>query len=105
LVIVKKNGKWGYLEHSGIPFGEIEYDGINVDRNGYSFLNGYSVFTKNSLWGITDGNRITKAEFDEIDHMELDSWVTVKKNGVPGFIDEKGNFTTDEEDAYWVASF
>lgn len=105
LVIVKKNGKWGYLEHSGVPFGKIEYDSIYVDRNGYSFVNGYSVFTKNPLWGITDGENITKAEFDEIEYFDLDNWVKVVKDGVYGFIDQNGKFTIDEEEANWYAGF
>ena len=102
---VKKGGKWGYIFEDGRFFTEIGFDEICLVDSRITFINGWSAFKKDGLWGVTDGTSITAAEFDEVDIMNFPGPVMVVKNGVSGFIDSDCNFTTDEDEAYWYADF
>ena len=102
LMPVYKNGKWGVLDiklkEYLIP---IECDSISYDY-GFMFINGLAVYRKNDKQGvINDRGEFTDAIFDEVDWAE--GSVKVLFNGEWGFIDEKNQFTLDEDEAYYSA--
>lgn len=102
LIPVYKNGKWGVLDiklkEYLIP---IECDSISYDY-GFMFINGLAVYRKNDKQGvINDRGEFTDAIFDEVDWAE--GSVKVLFNGEWGFIDEKNQFTLDEDEAYYSA--
>ena len=69
------------------------------------FLNGTSIFKIEGKYGVLDaGGDMTEAIFDEV-NPDLEGWVEVKYNGEWGYIDEDGQFTKDEEEASFSASF
>ena len=79
-----KNGKWWYIKNTGELFTPMEFD---------------MIFTDN---GVTDGLEISKPVFDEIDIVELDEFISGTRDGIRGYIDQNGEFTSDEEMAYWI---
>ena len=79
-----KNGKWWYIKNTGELFTPMEFD---------------MKFTDN---GVTDGLEISKPVFDEIDIVELDEFISGTRDGIRGYIDQEGEFTADEEKAYWI---
>jgi hypothetical protein len=102
LIPVYKNGKLGVLDiklkEYLIP---IECDSISYDY-GFMFINGLAVYRKNDKQGvINDRGEFTDAIFDEVDWAE--GSVKVLFNGEWGFIDEKNQFTLDEDEAYYSA--
>lgn len=96
-----KNGKWWYIKNTGELFTPMEFDMIFTD-NGVSFMNGISIFKKDGRYGVTDGLEISKPVFDEIDIVELDEFISGTRDGIRGYIDQEGEFTADEEKAYWI---
>jgi hypothetical protein len=102
LMPVYKDDKWGVLNIKTkeylIP---IECDSISFDY-GFMFINGLAVYRKNDKQGvINDRGEFTDAIFDEVDWAE--GSVKVLFNGEWGFIDEKNQFTLDEDEAYYSA--
>ena len=79
-----KNGKWWYIKNTGELFTPMEFD---------------MKFTDN---GVTDGLEISKPVLDEIDIVELDEFISGTRDGIRGYIDQEGEFTADEEKAYWI---
>lgn len=79
-----KNGKWWYIKNTGELFTPMEFDMIFIDN------------------GVTDGLEISKPVFDEIDIVELDEFISGTRDGIRGYIDQEGEFTADEEKAYWI---
>lgn len=102
-VVVMKDDKWGYLGMDGKPFTSIDYDGIIIEEGGQTFMNGISMFRKDGRYGVTDGISISQPVFDEIDVIELGQWITGTLDGKKGFITEEGEFTEDENEAWWYA--
>ena len=84
IIPVMKNGKWWYIKNTGELFTPMEFD---------------MKFTDN---GVTDGLEISKPVFDEIDIVELDEFISGTRDGIRGYIDQEGEFTADEEKAYWI---
>ena len=102
LAIVKKGDKWGYLDIRGELSTPVHFDSIMIDGV-YSFVNGISIFQKDGLYGVTDGVEFSKPVFDEINAIEIDDYVTGSFNGTQGYINIDGEFTEDQEEAYWMA--
>jgi len=101
--VVRRDGRWGYLDLDGKPFTPVEYDAIIIEEGGYTFMNGISMFRKDGRYGVTDGISISQPVFDEIDIIELGQWITGTRDGKKGYITEKGEFTEDENEAWWYA--
>ncbi len=89
--VVKKNDKWGYLGLDGNPFTPIDFDMIIIEDDGNTFVNGISAFRKEGRYGITDGNSISKAVFDEMDIPELGHGLPVPATGNRGTLLKKEN--------------
>lgn len=98
---VMKDEKWGYIKNNGESFTPLDLETVFIE-NGATFMNGISVFKKDGRYGVTDGYDISKPVFDEIDMVELDSSITGTRDGVKGYINEEGEFTTNEDEAYWA---
>ena len=66
------------------------------------FSNGLAVYEADGKKGViyTNGT-VLPAKFDEIDSPELESCLSVRVGDEWGFIDQDGNFTTDDEEAFW----
>ena len=80
----------------------IDYNRIYMNY-GPIFMNGISVFKKDGRYGVTDGLAISKPVFDEIDVVVEDTFISGTRDGIRGYIDKDGEFTADEERAYWIA--
>lgn len=103
LAIAAKEGKWEYLEINGKPACPENFDRILVSDDGLTFINGISIFKGNGRYGVTDGLLFTQPVFDEILEPEPGDWITGFRDGVKGYINEAGNFTEDENEAWWIA--
>jgi|GEM_PF-5162791 len=103
MAVVRKGTKWGYIDVNGILSTPLHYDYI-YDFGEYTFVNGISIFRKDGLYGVTDGVEFSKPVFDEIDIIQIDEFITGVYNGRQGFINKEGEFTEEQEDAYWIAS-
>jgi len=101
LTPVCKDGKWGVLDIStGQYLIPPECDRLEHSR-GLLFVNGLSWYEKAGKIGIIRLDGVfTEALFEDTE-FEPEGPVKVKFNGEWGFINEKGNFTTDEEDDLW----
>lgn len=101
LTAAKLNNKYGYLNiKTGEEVSEFDFDMIYLWEGEYVFMDGFSMFSKNGLKGISNGMLFTQPIFDEI-VIAPDNWIQVKWNDTDGFVDENANFTTDEEQAAW----
>lgn len=115
IIPVMKNGKWGYIRESGEFFTPIEYDIIFNMRyytpiyfntqstdGEITLIDGISLFEKGGRYGVTNGIEISNPVFDEIYPINSDVFISGKRDGVIGYIDKEGEFTTDYEMAYWM---
>ena len=115
IIPVMKNGKWGYIRESGEFFTPIEYDIIFNMRYStpiyfntqstdgeITLIDGISLFEKGGRYGVTNGIEISNPVFDEIYPINSDVFISGKRDGVIGYIDKEGEFTTDYEMAYWM---
>ena len=118
IIPVMKNGKWGYIRESGELLTPIEYDMIfNMRYFPPIYLNsqsadleitlfgGISLFEKDGRYGVTDGLNISKPVFDAIYPPNDSPFIEGTRDGIPGYIDENGEFTTDEERALFMWDF
>jgi hypothetical protein len=103
MAVVRKGDKWGYIDVNGLLSTPLHFDYI-YDFGEYTFVNGISIFRKDGLYGVTDGVEFSKPVFDEIDVIELDGYVSGIFNSKHGYINKDGEFTEDQEEAYWIAS-
>ncbi|WP_369765803.1 WG repeat-containing protein [Flavobacterium sp. WC2429] len=103
LILVKKEGKVGYLDSNlfdRIPFGKYR-SGTIFNKNGLAIValkNGYGVINEKGI-------QIIKTEFDSIGYLqeqynESDSYVGFKNNNLTLF-DEKGNLIIDNVKDYF----
>jgi serine/threonine protein kinase len=85
-VTVKKNGKWGYMNRSGIEVIPIIYDKCN------SFYKGKARVMYQGKWGIIDktGMEIIPFIFDEMEYFVLTNFIKVKKGFKWGYINSAG---------------
>lgn len=100
LAAVCKNGKWGVLDLSKrdylIP---LECDRIHSDQ-GFMFTNRIGFYEKDGLTGvISDSGDFTEPVFEEVEFDSEEGAVKVKYNGQWGFVDEKHQVTTQEDDS------
>lgn len=101
---VYKDGKWGVINTSS---GELiipaELDLI-YGGNDFIFNNGMAYFEKDGKVGVMNEDvEFTEAIFDEAEPDEH-GVIVVKLNGKEGFIDENGQFTEDEDEAWFMES-
>ena len=101
LTPVCKDDKWGVLN---ISTGEflipLECDSVGADR-GLIFVNGLGYYEKDGKTGIIRMDGVfTEAIFEDTD-FEPEGPVRVMLNGEWGYINEQGNFTTNEDDDVW----
>jgi len=99
LTPVKKGDKWGVYDLTKnrylVP---PECDSMET-AGGYLFTNGTAICEKDGKYGlITDAGLFTGTVFDDIDNPPEEP-VKVKYKGVWGWLNEKGRFTTDEDEA------
>lgn len=101
---VRLGDKWGIYD---LETGEYKVPVIcdQVESHpGMVFVNGIGIYTSEGKTGFIryDGT-ITGAIFDEFD-MDVDEPVKVKLAGQWGFINDSGQFTTDEDEACFFYS-
>ena len=96
--ILIKDGKKGMALSDGTIVIPVQMDQV------YTPFNGLAAFEKNGKSGFSmvyEGIT-TEAVYDDSD-MEGDTYLEVVKDGVKGFIDSNGAFTTDEDEAHFGA--
>lgn len=102
ITFVCKDGKWGVIDIlKGKYLIEPECDEILHDR-GFMFINRVGFYVKNEKYGvIMDWGAFTKPVFEDYGG-DIDAGpVKVKYRGRWGYINEKNEFTEDEDDAYY----
>jgi hypothetical protein len=104
LAVAAKDGKWEYLGMNGKSATSDKMDRILVGEDGLTFINGISIFMVNGRYGVTDGLLFSRAVFDEILEPEGGDWITGFREGEKGYINEAGDFTEDENEAWWEAA-
>jgi len=102
ITFVGNGNKYGiiniYTEEIIVP---IECD-IIYNSQGIIFDSGYSVFKKGEKYGIlSEDGILTETIFDEVEGGGIGDIVKVRLGNEWGYIDEKGKFTLDEDDAYF----
>ena len=85
IIKVKKNGRWGVINSSGVQICACIYDEICENENGFAIV------WKNGKYGIvnTDGKILCKPIYDYIWSFE-NGFAKVEKNGKYGFINTDG---------------
>lgn len=105
LIAASKDGKSAYIDTNDLngprttPF---HFDQI-VLQGDCLFMNGWSIFKKDGRYGVTDGTDYSEPAFDQIDYITPDTFIEGTLNGVTGYLDIEGRFTTDENEAYYFA--
>lgn len=91
-----KDGKFGFMASDGTVYVDCICD------NYYEPVNGLASYQSGGKWGLIDmlGN-VTAPIFDEIIDPEPEESVKVRVGDNIGFVDKNGNFTIDDEEAYW----
>jgi len=102
LTHVLKDGKWGILNISkGEYLVKPECDEIPA-WNGFMFTNRVGFYKKGGKWGVVmDWGQMTEPLFDDYGGDTDDGWVELKYKGKWGYINEKNQFTADEEEAFY----
>lgn len=101
---VRKGDKWGVLNTNlGELVLPVEFDLI-YGGSGFMFTNGMAYFEKDGKVGVmNDMGEFTDAIFDEAEPNDCGE-IVVKLNGLEGFIDKTGQFTMDNDDAWFMES-
>ena len=99
---VCKDGKWGVMDISkGEYLVRPECEEIPA-WNGFMFMNRIGFYKKDGKWGvITDWGVLTAPIFEDYGGDTDDGQVEVQYQGQWGYINEKNEFTNDEDDAYY----
>ena len=100
----RTGNKWNYINGEGQKLLPYDLDNILFTFTDLTFENGISVFMKDGLWGVTDGYDYSKPVFDELDDIEPDGLISGKRDGIKGYINILGEFTSDEDQAWWSAT-
>lgn len=99
-----KDGKWSIMNISTRECLVKDCDEVPA-WNGLMFMNRVGTYKKKGKWGvIMDWGAMTKPLFDDVSGDTDDGPVEVKYNGKNGFINEKNEFTEDEDEAYYLYS-
>ena len=101
LTPVCKDNKWGVLNiATGDYLIPLDCDMVHADR-GLMFVNGIGSYEKDGKTGIIrEDGAFTQAIFEDTD-FDLEGPVKVMLNSDWGYINEQGNFTTNQDDDVW----
>lgn len=68
-------------------------------RGGDSGSNGYIIFTAGGKWGFihATSGMVSPVEYDDIDPVDMDEYVRVKKNGEWGYLTEDFTFISEKD--------
>ena len=93
--LAKKNGKLGILDAKGNEITPVIMDEVHemTDKDGCIPL------VKDGKWGLIHFGLYVEPIYDEME-IWSEEYVKVWLNGVQGWLDIKGKFTTDESQAY-----
>lgn len=94
LALVRRNGKWGYIDIEGNEVIPCKFDGEEYGGRGHDFSDGLAVVVKNGKHGYIDkkGEIVINADYDEAgDFSEGIACVQENFNDELTFIDKKGN--------------
>jgi hypothetical protein len=93
--LVKKNGKYGILDSNGNEIVPVIMDEVHemIDTDGCIPL------FKDGKWGLVHFYNYVAPVYDRM-VIRSEEYVEVWLNGVQGWLDIKGKFTTDESQAY-----
>jgi len=70
---------------------------------GIIFTNGNAIFKKDGKFGLlNEGGQLTEAIFDEVELLGLGDTVTVRIKDKWGWVNDKGEFTLDEDEASFL---
>ena len=102
ITYVVKDKKYGVINlYEGNFLLPLELDFVTTE-NGIMFCNGISAYGKNDKQGVIMSNgELTEAIFDEVDAPEMGESIKVRIGDQWGFINENGQFTQDEDEAYY----
>ena len=104
IIYVVKDEKYGIVNLSTNEFvlpPELEFVS---SENGFMFCNGIATYGKNGKEGVMmDNGEFTEAIFDETGVPEMGEYFQVRIGDQWGFINENGEFTSDEDEAYYYA--
>ena len=96
-----KDGKWSVMKISTRECLVKDCDEVTT-WNGFMFMNRVGTYKKKGKWGvIMDWGGMTKPLFDDVSGDTDDGPVEVKYDGKNGFINEKNEFTEEEDEAYY----
>lgn len=100
ITYVVKKGEISIYSFTEKKFIEEGIDSLSVIKEGFPFVNDICIYKKNDKYGVLriDGKN-TGAIFDFFEDKGWEGLVKVKFNNEWGFINENGNFTTDETEA------
>ena len=91
--LVKKDGRFGYVDREGNPIIGIQFEAASV------FQNGLVRVKINDKWGLIDieGNWKTEPKFDDIYEIKVDGKLLyqIRYNGKAGVIDETGKYVIE----------
>lgn len=98
MVVVKSNGKFGFLSLDGNDLTSIRYEKYsimhcyNLSKKSYSFF----IKVKDNEWGLIDarGNNLIPCEYQDVQEFN-ESLAPVKKGNFWGFIDNKNEHVID----------
>jgi hypothetical protein len=83
--VVKRDGKYGAVDHFGQMFMEPRFDKLG------DFKNGYAYYIENGKYGFVSKNGfVQKAEFEWISDFDEKNFAIVKQNGLYGIINSQG---------------
>jgi hypothetical protein len=104
IVAVLKGDKWGVMNtSSGELIIPLELDHV-YGGSGFMFVNGMAYFKRDGKCGVmNDRGEFTEAIFEEAEPNDCGE-IVVKFNGEEGYIDKNGNFTTENEEAWFMES-
>lgn len=94
LALVRRNGKWGYIDIEGNEVIPCKFDGEEYGGRGHDFSDGLAVIVKNGKHGYIDkkGEIVINADYDEAgDFSEGIACVQENFNDELTFIDKRGN--------------
>lgn len=102
ITFVQKENKYGVINLTTQEFIlPLELEFVS-SQNGFMFCNGISTYGKDRKEGvIMDNGEFTEAIFDETGIPEMGENFQVRIGEEWGFINEEGEFTTDEDEAYY----
>ena len=92
-----KDGKFGLMSCDGTVYVDCICDEL------FEPINDICLYRSGDKWGVLDiyGN-VVAPKFDEIVETDFDECVKVRVGDLVGYINKAGEFTQNEEEAYWT---